>query len=61
MDVGANKAAYMDCMRRAVGAMGQVFAFAPQPVLAARLQALVTNRGLSIVRVENRGVSSISH
>lgn len=60
VDVGAHKGAYTYWMRRAVGATGRVFAFEPQPVLAARLQALVTGAGLANVRVENAGVSSSS-
>jgi FkbM family methyltransferase len=38
LDIGANKGSYLYWLRRAVGAAGQVFAYEPQPSLAAYLR-----------------------
>jgi FkbM family methyltransferase len=40
VDIGANKGAYLYWLRRAVGSTGQVFAFEPQPTLAAYLRSI---------------------
>jgi FkbM family methyltransferase len=58
VDVGAHKGAYTYWMRRAVGASGRVYAFEPQPSLAAGLRALAAGRGFDNVVVENLGLSS---
>jgi len=58
VDVGAHKGAYTYWMRHAVGASGRVYAFEPQPFLAARLSSLVSASGFANVVVENLGLSS---
>jgi FkbM family methyltransferase len=58
VDVGAHKGAYTYWMRRAVGASGKVYAFEPQPALAAGLRALAAGSGFDNVVVENLGLSS---
>lgn len=58
VDVGAHKGAYTYWMRRAVGASGKVYAFEPQPELAAGLRALAAGSGFANVVVENLGLSS---
>jgi FkbM family methyltransferase len=58
VDVGAHKGAYTYWMRRAVGASGMVYAFEPQPSLAAGLRALAAGSGFDNVVVENLGLSS---
>jgi FkbM family methyltransferase len=57
VDVGAHKGAYTYWMRRAVGAAGKVYAFEPQPLLAAGLRALAAGSGFDNVVVENLGLS----
>jgi FkbM family methyltransferase len=56
IDVGANKGSFLPSLSRAVPA-GTVFAFEPQPVLAAYLEVAVVSAGLSNVVVEAQGVS----
>lgn len=58
LDIGAHKGAFTYWMRRRVGRAGKVFAFEPQPVLAARLQRLVTRAGYHNIVVERMGLSS---
>jgi FkbM family methyltransferase len=58
VDVGAHKGAYTYWMRRAVGASGKVYAFEPQPSLAAALLALAAGSGFDNVLVESLGLSS---
>lgn len=58
VDVGAHKGAYSYWMRRAVGPGGRVYAFEPQPELAAALQALAAASGYDNLRVENLALSS---
>jgi FkbM family methyltransferase len=58
VDIGAHKGAYTYWMRRAVGASGRVYAFEPQPALAAGLRALAAGSGFDNVVVENLGLSS---
>lgn len=58
VDVGAHKGAYTYWMRRTVGASGRVYAFEPQPSLAAGLRGLVAGSGFDNVVVENLGFSS---
>jgi len=58
VDVGAHKGAYTYWMRRAVGASGKVYAFEPQPALAAGLRSLAAGSGFDNVVVENLGLSS---
>jgi FkbM family methyltransferase len=60
VDVGAHKGAYTYWMRQAVGPSGKVYAFEPQPVLAARLSSLVSSSGYTNVVIENLGLSSSS-
>ena len=73
VDAGAHKGAYTYWMRRAVGERGRVFAFEPQPRLAAYLAALAAasrwvnvsvrecalsdRAGLGALRVPRRGSS----
>jgi FkbM family methyltransferase len=56
VDVGANKGSFLPSLSRAVPS-GTVFAFEPQPVLAAYLEVAVASAGLSNVVVEAQGVS----
>lgn len=56
LDVGAHKGGYTWWMQRAVGPMGQVYAFEPQPALARRLQRLTV--AMDHVHVEHLGLSS---
>lgn len=58
VDVGAHKGAYTYWMRRAVGPLGRVYAFEPQPSLAEGLRGLVSGSGCDNVVVENLGLSS---
>lgn len=58
VDIGAHKGAYSYWMRRAVGSGGKVYAFEPQPELAAALQALAAASGYHNLRVENLALSS---
>lgn len=58
VDVGAHKGAYTYWMRRAVGAGGSVYAFEPQPQLAARLLELVRAGAYDNIVVKNLGISS---
>lgn len=58
VDVGAHKGAYTYWMSRAVGERGRVFAFEPQPGLAAALQLRAASPRHSNVVVENLGLSS---
>ena len=51
VDVGAHKGAYTYWMRRAVGETGKVFAFEPQPRLAAYLAQASAAMGWENVRV----------
>ena len=56
VDIGAHKGAFSYWFLEAVGPKGRVFAFEPQPLLAARLAKLAVSRGN--LQVENAGVSS---
>ena len=58
VDIGAHKGAYTYWMHKAVGRMGKVFSFEPQPMLAAYLKAMRVSLGLDHVRVEEMGISS---
>ncbi|MBF0448780.1 MAG: FkbM family methyltransferase [Magnetococcales bacterium] len=57
IDIGAHKGAYTYWMQKRVGPTGRVFAFEPQPVLAARLRGLVAKMAMSQVQVEQMGLS----
>jgi len=56
-DVGANKGSFLPWLSRAAGSEGRVFAFEPQPDLAAYLARACRAAGLSNVEVEAAGVS----
>ena len=56
-DVGAHKGAYLPWLSRAAGPDGRVFAFEPQPDLAAYLERVRLAASLRNVRVEAAGVS----
>lgn len=56
-DVGANKGAYLYWLRKAVGADGLVFAFEPQPRLAAYLDQIVPLMGWRNVVVRRAAIS----
>jgi FkbM family methyltransferase len=56
-DVGANKGAYLYWLRKAVGADGAVFAFEPQPRLAAYLNQIVPIMGWGNVVVRPVAIS----
>lgn len=56
-DVGAHKGAYLPWLSRAAGPDGRVFAFEPQPDLAAYLERVCRAASLGNVRVEPAGVS----
>ncbi|MDB6041445.1 MAG: methyltransferase FkbM [Verrucomicrobiales bacterium] len=64
-DVGANKGAYLYWLRKSVGADGLVFAFEPQPRLAAYLNQMVPLMGWRNVVVrpiaisESKGTQSL--
>jgi FkbM family methyltransferase len=58
VDVGAYKGGYTYWMRRAVGGSGSVFAFEPQPGLAAYLRQCVRDFGWRNVHVEEIALSS---
>lgn len=59
VDIGAHKGAYTYWMQKRVGRKGRVFAFEPQPDLAAYLRrALISPRRPSNVVIENIGLSS---
>jgi FkbM family methyltransferase len=58
VDIGAHKGAYTYWMRRAAGSEGQVFAFEPQPRLAALLRRLHRGAGCRNVVIEAMGLSS---
>lgn len=57
VDVGANKGSFLPWLSRAAGSEGRVFAFDPQPDLAAYLARVCRVAGLSNVEVEAAGVS----
>jgi FkbM family methyltransferase len=56
-DVGAHKGAYLPWLSRAAGPDGRVYAFEPQPDLAAYLDEVCRAASLRNVRVEAAGVS----
>jgi FkbM family methyltransferase len=60
VDAGAYKGGYTYWMREKVGASGQVFAFEPQPELAASLRRLVKSFSWTNVHVEEAGLSASS-
>jgi FkbM family methyltransferase len=57
VDVGANKGSFLPWLSRAAGRDGRVFAFEPQPDLAAYLAEACRAAGLDNVEVEAAGVS----
>jgi FkbM family methyltransferase len=57
VDAGAHKGAYTYWMRRAVGERGRVFAFEPQPRLAAYLTAVAATMGWANVSVRECALS----
>jgi len=57
VDVGANKGSFLPWLSRSVGSDGRVFAFEPQPDLAAYLERVCRAAGLTNVEVEAAGVS----
>jgi len=59
VDVGCFKGAYTYWMRRAVGPMGSVVAFEPQPEQVAYIRQMVTRMNWPNVRVESKGVSNV--
>ena len=58
IDAGAYKGGYTYTMRRAVGPTGQVYAFEPQPELAAFLRRGIEASGWENVTVEEAGLSN---
>ena len=58
VDAGAYKGGYTYWMRREVGASGQVFAFEPQPELAAFVRRVAEAFSWSNVHVEQVGLSA---
>jgi FkbM family methyltransferase len=60
VDVGANKGSFLPWLSRAAGREGRVFAFEPQPDLAAYLARMCRAAGLDNVEVEAAGVSDRS-
>jgi len=60
LDVGANKGSFLPWLSRAAGKAGGVFAFEPQPELAAYLGRVCRAAGLSNVEVEAAAVSDRS-
>ena len=58
LDIGANRGIYSYWLHQQVGAKGRVFAFEPQPELAAQLGALKSAFGLAQLEVVSSGVSS---
>ena len=58
LDIGANKGTYSYWMSKLCGRAGQVFAFEPQPNLAAYLNEAKSAFGLSQLTVVNAGLSS---
>lgn len=57
-DIGANKGSYLYWLRRAVRESGTVFAFEPQPTLAAYLRAATARFGWTNVRVRELALSN---
>jgi FkbM family methyltransferase len=57
LDVGANKGSFLPWLSRAAGKTGRVFAFEPQPDLAAYLTRVCRAAGLGNVEVNAAGVS----
>lgn len=61
IDIGAHKGAYTYWMARRIRPHGRVFAFEPQPRLAASLRELAARLATDgSIRVENLAVSSVS-
>jgi len=58
VDAGAYKGGYTCWMRDEVGAAGQVFAFEPQPELAAFLRRAVSASSWTNVHIDQAGLSS---
>jgi len=56
IDIGAHKGAYSYWMLKTVGKDGMVLCFEPQPVLANKLQQILTKVCGQNVRIENLGV-----
>ena len=66
VDVGANKGAYVYWLRRAVGRTGEVFAYEPQPPLAAYLRRACetfrwSNVAVHELALSNHAGSSVLH
>jgi FkbM family methyltransferase len=57
VDVGANKGSFLPWLSRAAGTEGRVYAFEPQPELAAYLERACRAAGLDHVEVAAVGVS----
>lgn len=56
-DIGSHKGGYLYWMRKAVGPVGSVYAFEPQPLLYEYLLSSVRAFGWKNVEVENMGVA----
>ena len=58
VDIGAHKGGFLYWLRRHVTASGRVYAFEPQPGLAAYLKEIVAMQGWDNVTVESAALSS---
>ena len=60
VDVGCHKGGFLFWLRRYVGAAGRVYAFEPQPALAAYLDAIVRAQRWRNVVLERAALSSVA-
>ena len=60
VDVGCHKGGFLIWLRRYVGAAGRVYAFEPQPALAAYLDAIVRAQRWRNVVLERAALSSVA-